>query len=62
MTVTIKQREADKVTGEQHTYHRYGVVMLCTTHDGLGGRWIKIVDDQGRQNSYDLQIFDFEVH
>lgn len=61
MTVTIKQRKPDEVTGEQHTYHRYGVVMICTARDGLGGLWIKIVDDQGRQMSYALDVFDFEV-
>lgn len=62
MTVTIKQRNPDKHTQEQHIYIKYNVVMVTTTRDGFGGHYIKLVSQNGQQNTYPLQFFDLEVH
>lgn len=62
MTVTIKQREPDNHTHEQHTYTLYDAAMVTTTYDGFGGHYIKVVRNNGKQNTYSLQFFDLEVH
>jgi hypothetical protein len=62
MTVTLKQREPDPYTLEQHTYVLYDVAMVVTTCDGFGGYYIKVVKKYGKQVSYSLRNFDFEVH
>ena len=62
MNVTIKQREPDKYTHEQHTYTLYDVSMIATTCDGFGGHYIKVVKKNGNQVTYPLFNFDLEVH
>lgn len=62
MTVKIIQREPDKRTQEQHIYIKHDVAMVTTTHDGFGNHYIKVVSNNGKQNTYSLQIFDLEVH
>lgn len=62
MTVIIKQRTPDLHTKEQHTYTLYDVAMVTTTHDGFGGHYIKVVGNNGRQNTYSLYVFDLEIH
>lgn len=62
MTVTIKQREPDKHTQEQHIYIKHNVAMVTTTHDGFGDHYIKVVSNNGRQSTYPIRLFDLEVH
>ena len=62
MTVTIKQREPDKDTHEQHIYIKYNVVMVTTAHCGYAGICIRVVNESGQRATYPLDRFDIEIH
>lgn len=62
MTVTLKQREMDKDTLEQHVWHKYGVAHLSTTTDGYGNIYLHLTNTKGQRSSFNLRFFDFECH
>lgn len=62
MTVTIKQREPDRHTKEQHVYTIYDVSMITTTRDGYDDYYIRVFTHDGKRKTYSMLLFDLEVH
>lgn len=62
MVATIKQREIDKDTLEQHTYHKYEIRYISTTHDAYGHTYMHLTNAKGQRSSFCLEFFDVEIH
>ena len=62
MTVKIIQKEIDKVTMEQHTYIKYDVCHITTTHDGHGNVMMHFTNKKGQHSSINLNFFKVEIH
>ena len=58
MTVTIKQRKPDEITGERHDYTYHDVIMLDTYSTPYNLRLARMILKEGKTKTIDLRFFD----